>query len=511
MKLKKLFATGLIGNSVAFFIGALLTLAFAPFEIFPLAIILPALLYGLWQTLTPRQAFLRGWFFGAGLFGSGVYWVFISIHTYGDASVALSAFFTLGLIAILAIFPGLCGYFLNRFFPANTNARLFCAFPAIWVLLEWVRSWFATGFPWLTLGYSQINSPLKGYAIVTGLFSVSLAILWSSSLIIKAFMSIRKKNYSACYVSIFAFALLWIVGGYLSTRSFTTPFGSPIQVSLVQGNIPQEIKWSGDTIQPTLDTYSKLTESHWDSQVIVWPESAIPLLLHNAEDFVNDMDEKARKHKSTLITGIPVQASTEDTYYNAVIAVGNGSGFYRKRLLVPFGEYVPFSGVIHKLLDVLNLPMSNFVPGPRTKLETMQAGDVKIAASICYEIAFPELVRFRDKDINLLLTISNDAWFGHSIAQAQHLEMAQMRAFEMGRPVLFVSNNGITAVINAQGKIQSAAPPYQTYVLTDKVQPTQGRTIWQQVGMDPILMILIFMVVIAIRTQRMTMVHRPHD
>ncbi len=510
MKLEKLFAPGIIGNSLALVTGGLLTLAFAPFEIYPLAILLPALLYGLWQPLTPGQAFRRGWLFGMGLFGCGVYWVFISINTYGNAPSYLAAIFTLGLIAILAIFPGLCGYFLNRFFKSNTNARLFCAFPAIWILMEWVRSWFATGFPWLILGYSQINSPLKGFAPIAGLYSVSLVVLLSSSLLIKAITSIRKKHYSVCYASFFAFALIWSIGGYLSTLSWTTPFGSPIKVSLVQGNIPQEIKWSADSTQLSLDTYRNLSEPHWDSNIVIWPESAVPLPLHIATDYLDQIDEKAKKHNATFITGIPVQATTEDTYYNAVITLGKGSGFYRKRLLVPFGEYVPFTGVMHKLLDVLNIPMSNFVSGPSKKLETLQAGNVKIAAFICYEIAFPELVLFHDKDINMLLTVSNDAWFGRSIAQAQHLEMAQMRALELGRPVLFVSNNGITAIIDAQGKIQSAAPPYKTYVLTDSVQPTQGKTIWQHIGMDPILFILFVMLVIAIRTQRMTIITKRH-
>jgi apolipoprotein N-acyltransferase len=511
MKLEKLFAPGLTGNSLAFLTGALLTLAFAPFEIYPLAILLPAVLYGLWQNLTPGQAFKRGWLFGAGFFGTGVYWVFISIHTYGNAPSYLAAFFTLGLIAILAIFPGLNGYLLNRFFKSNTNARLFCAFPATWILLEWVRSWFATGFPWLILGYSQINSPLKGYATITGLYSVSLAVLLSSSFLIKAASFLRKKQYPLCYASFFALALLWAIGGYLSTLSWTTAFGPPIKVSLVQGNIPQEIKWSADSTQLSLDTYRNLSESHWDSNIVIWPESAIPLPLHIATDFLDQIDTKAKEHNATFITGIPVQATTEDSYYNAVITLGKGSGFYRKRLLVPFGEYVPFTGVMHKLLDVLNIPMSNFVPGPSRKLERLQADNVKIAAYICYEIAFPEFVLFRDKDINLLLTVSNDAWFGHSIAQAQHLEMAQMRSLELGRPALFVSNNGITAIIDAKGKIQSAAPPYKTYVLTDKVQPTQGQTIWQRIGMDPILFILVVMVFVAIRTQRMTIITKRHD
>jgi apolipoprotein N-acyltransferase len=236
--------------------------------------------------------------------------------------------------------------------------------------------------------------------------------------------------------------------------------------------------------------------------------------MQSAADFLDVINAKARQHQAAFITGIPVQAPSGNGYFNAVIMLGAGNGYYLKHRLVPFGEYVPFSGAMHKLLDVLNLPMSDFIPSPAIKdLKPLQIGNIQIASYICYEIAFPELVLTHDANINMLLTVSNDAWFGHSIAQAQHIEMAQMRAVELGRPILFVSNNGITAIINAKGKIQSAAPPYETYVLTDTVQPTQGKTVWQRIGMDPILFILVMLLLIAVRAQRMTKItkQQQHD
>lgn len=292
----------------------------------------------------------------------------------------------------------------------------------------------------------------------------------------------------------------FIGGRALSLISWTKPAGQPIQVSLVQGNIPQQVKWSPDMVQPTLDKYRALSAPHWDSKIVIWPEAAIPLPQQYAEQFLNLMNAKANAHQSNFITGIPVQIG--DSYYNAVVLLGAQSGFYLKHRLVPFGEFVPFRGFVHKLLDVLNLPMSDFIPAPDTPVVPLQVDNIKIATFICYEIAYPELALSLSTNTNLLLTVSNDAWFGHSIAQAQHLEMAQMRSLELGRPMLFVSNNGITAIINETGKIQSTAPPYETYVLTGKVQPMSGKTTWQRVGMDPILYILASMILIAIRVEK---------
>ncbi|MEO8400759.1 MAG: apolipoprotein N-acyltransferase [Gammaproteobacteria bacterium] len=502
MTINKFFTAGIFGDCLAFLVGAVMTFAFAPFHIYPLAIISPAVLLGLWLTVSKRRAFFRGWLYGLGMFGFGVYWVFISIHTYGDASNALSAFITGGLIAILALYPGISGYLLNRYFPEIGNPKLLYAFPAIWVFFEWVRSWLLTGFPWLTLGYTQINSPLRGYASLLSVYGVSLVLLICSALLVKAVLNARQQDYKNSGFNLLAILVIFGVGTILSHIVWTKPFGAPIKVSLVQGNIPQSVKWSPESLQPTLDTYTNLTKDHWDSKIIVWPESAIPIPMHMAEDFLLNLNAIGKKHGTTFITGIPVKLPSGDSYYNAIVTFGNGGGFYLKHRLVPFGEYVPFRKFVHGLLDILNIPMSDFVPAT-ARATPLQAGNLQIGAYICYEIAYPEIVLTDNAQLNMLLTVSNDAWFGKSIAQAQHLEMAQMRAVEMGRPVLFVSNNGITAIIKANGKIQSTAPPYETVVLTDDVQPTYGKTPWQKFGIDPLLFILLILILIAVRERRM--------
>jgi len=500
MECQKFFVPGRYGNIFALFSGALLTLAFAPYNIYPLAIICPALLLGLFLNLTPKQAFWRGLLFGLGFFGTGVSWVYVSIHTFGDAPILLAAFITIVFALILALFTACNGYLLNRYFPENTAYKNALAFPAIWVFLEWIRSWFFTGFPWLFLGYSQIDTAMRGYAPLFSVYGVSLIVVMCSGLIVNMILFFRKKSFAFFCSQIFFFVALWLIGLGCSYISWTNVDGKPIKISLVQGNIPQSVKWSPNQLVPTLKVYHDLTQKHWDSAIIIWPESAIPAPRQYVDDFLSAIAYEAKSHHSTIITGIPLSAVDKPGYYNAIITLGEGNGVYYKRLLVPFGEYVPMARFFQRILNVLNFPMSDFIPG-NFRPQPLSAAGIKIAGYICYEIAYPEQVLLYNNGAGLILTISNDAWFGHSIAQAQHLQIARMRALEMGRPSLFVSNNGITAAIYPNGKIQSAIAPYTTDVLTETIQPMKNKTLWQRFGMDLILLVMIIFVVVA-RTRR---------
>jgi apolipoprotein N-acyltransferase len=294
---------------------------------------------------------------------------------------------------------------------------------------------------------------------------------------------------------------MWVVGGLLLLPTWTTPLGKPINVSMVQGNIPQSVKWSPESLKPTIDRYRSLTNNHWDSKIIIWPEGAIPLQLPASSNIVDALDHDALTHKDTLITGIPVMAGI-DSFYNAIVTLGETKSVYLKHRLVPFGEYTPFASIFKTVLGSLKLPMSDFIPGPG-KPTQLHAGPYTISAFICYEIAFPEQVKSSGIDSSMLLTVSDDAWFGHSIAQAQHLQMAQMRALELSKPLLFVSNDGLTAAVTYRGQIQAVAPPFTPYVLTADIQPRYGQTPWQLFGLDPILVLVTIMLIkaVGIRTR----------
>jgi apolipoprotein N-acyltransferase len=491
-----LLRSGILTQLIVLLAGALLTLSFAPFNLFPLAIISPAILLSALLTASPKRAFWLGWLFGVGLFTTGVYWIFISVHVYGNTSYLIATLATAALVSILSLYTGLQGYLLTRFFPTNNLSKLLLAFPALWVTLEWLRGWFLSGFPWLFIGYSQITSPLKSYAPLLSVYGVSFITVLSGSLLLLTLLCLKQKRFKQAITTSVLFTLLWIGGAALSLIPWITPSGHPIKISLVQGNIAQELKWSEDHIQPTLDRYVDLTRDHWDSQIIIWPESAVPLPKHYAQNFLDKLAEDASRHKVTVITGIPIKATEESGYYNGVIALGNGEGLYTKQQLVPFGEYIPFRRWLGHLMDLLKVPMSDFVPG-HSSMQPLLANGMKIAAFVCYEITYPEQVRKQNNDIDFILTVSNDAWFGESIAQAQHVEMAEMRALEMGRPVLFVANDGITAIINPLGKIQSIVPQHETVVLTDHVQAFKGTTPWHVLGMYPIYFICLLSLTIA--------------
>lgn len=487
---------------IAILLGAMLMLAFAPFEIYPLAIIAPAGLCALIYHASRQRAFWLGYMFGIGLFASGVYWIYISISQYGDVPAIGAGALTAALILYLSIFPGAACYFTNRYFTHDPHARLIFAFPAIWVLSEWIRSWLFTGFPWLIIGYSQTNSPLKGYAPIFSVYGVSIAVMMTSALLINGIIHIRKKNYQSGYLNLLAIVSIWLLGSALTLIPWSQPTGKPLTVSLIQGNIPQSLKWQPENVSLSFNRYQEMTAPLWkNSDIIIWPEIAIPVPLQNAQDFINDMSATAEKNNVSLILGIPIAASDGDGYHNAIISLGKYQTAYLKRHLVPFGEYVPFRKIFARAFDFMNVPMSNLKAGNFNQ-PPMQLGNIRILPSICYEIAYPGITRTEDPRTNIILTITNDAWFGESTAQAQHLQMAAMRSIEMAKPGLFVSNDGITAIIGPTGLIVAEAPAHVSHTLTGSVQPYFGLTPWMRNGIDPVLVLMIVLLALAYRASK---------
>lgn len=495
----------------AFMLGVMLTLSFAPFNIFPLAILAPAGFLMLIANHTPQQSFKLGFILGLGWFSTGIYWVYISIHTFGGTPIMIAALITFGLIALLSLFPAFVAYCTNRFFPANETPKLVFAFPAIWVLSEWVRSWICGGFPWLLIGYSQNHSPLKGYAPILSVYGVTFAVLISSGLLVNALRQYQQAMRAGAKANLFILAVLWSIGGLLSFIPWTTPTGRPISVSLVQGNIPQSLKWSPEHVQLSLDRYASLTaQSFGKSQLIIWPEIAVPLPLQDVKAYLDTLEQQAKIHNSHLILGIPIEDPYGKGYYNGLISLGENEPtyqhpgenrpIYKKRQLVPFGEYIPtlpFASLIMKSMDI---PMSTMVPGNMNQAPILING-LAILPSICYEIAYPELIHSNNPHIGVLLTVTNDAWFGASSAQTQHLQMAAMRALELKRSLLFAGNNGITAIINPDGNIVNMAPIDEAVVLQGNIQAMTGLTPWMRYGMETILFLVLISLFTAIKLQ----------
>jgi len=471
--------------------GGLLPLAFAPLGWYPFAIIALMVLLWIWLESDPKRAFWRGWLFGLGLFGVGISWVFVSIHEFGNTNVVIAGMLTALFVMFLALFLAVQAWCFSKFLPKNSMSQCLLGFPAIWVLFEFFRSWVLTGLPWLLLGYSQVSSPLKGYIPILGVFGVSFLLALTAGLCVTM---LRKRS----WMSAMTILLIWGGGSLLSTIHWTEPFAAPMKVSLVQGNIPQQTKWSPDYLEKSLQTYVDLTREHWSSQLIVWPEAAIPLPLRQAKGLIDSLNVEASLSRSTLITGIPVHAKNYfDSYYNAMIVIGGNGGMYFKRHLVPFGEYLPFEQWLRGLIGFFNLPMSSFISGP-DKQPDMRVNNIIIAPFICYEIAYAQEFYHSVLKSNLLLVMSNDAWFGDSWASAQHLQIAQARALQSGRYLLFDTNNGITAIIKPNGEIQTQAPQFKKTVLTSEVRAMKGNTPWMHLGVYPILLAIGFLLLIAL-------------
>lgn len=470
------------GELIAIISGALLVLAFAPFNLFVLSILSPLSLLFLWHQISPKRAFQRGFLFGMGLFGVGISWVYISLYVYGQAHAFLAIALTLGLVVVMAFFPAALGYLLNRFFPANNVYRYIFAFPALWTLLEWVRTWFLSGFPWLFLGYSQLNSPLRGLAPVLSVYGVSWAVTVSCGLI---FVTLTIHRVKSVMYALLGLLILWSCAYSLDQQKWTYETGQPIPVRMVQGNIPQELKWQPKQAEESFELYQKLTDMQLAHQLIIWPEAAITLDSKQIDFWLSSLNQQLKSQKSTLITGIPL--SENGKFYNAMVVLGEGSGVYRKHHLVPFGEYMPLRFLLAWLNDYIIIPMSDFTSGASQQPPMKILGDVPVSGSICYEIAYPMETLKNLQNSQFMVVVSDDSWFGESIAPAQHAQMAQMRALETGRYVLMSSNNAITAIMNERGQVQVFAPPFEQAVLIGKVQPMQGQTPWVRIGIYPIL------------------------
>ncbi len=514
------FLEGKPGHIAALLAGAALPFAFAPFDLFPLAFLSPALLFLLWRGASPRTALLRGFLFGAGLFGVGVSWVFVAIHVFGETGVIPSALLTGVMVGVLALYPGLLGLAaaqLQNRFKFSEPVRLLLVLPALWVLAEWWRGWFLTGFPWLSLGYSQLESPLLGYAPVLGAFGVSLAVALTAGALALIVSTYRRSDTGtpdiaasvapaetgtrarrsggsresarSRSVALLLIAAVWAGGFGLSQIQWSQPTGEPIEVRLVQGNLPQITKWDPEQIQARLDTYARLTlDSLEGADLVVWPENSVTLFYDDLSEYFDWLGEEAQAAGVDLVVGVPVRDET-GRYWTSLTRVAPEPEDYRKRHLVPFGEFVPLESLLRGLIGFFDLPMSGFTPGPAVQPPLMLAGQ-PAGLSICYEDAFGNEVIDALPEATYLLNGSNNAWYGNSFAPHQHLQIARMRSVETARPLVRATTTGISALIDPNGRITHRSPQFRTHVLAGTVQPMQGATPYVRWGDAAILLLI---------------------
>ena len=458
---------------VAYLAGAALVPAFEPIGLYPLALFSPALLFHLWLCAPrARDAAWIGFAYGMGLFTAGVSWVYVSLSVFGGMPMPVAAFATLAYCAFLSWPLAAAGYAQHRI-PASDAVRALCVFPALWMAAELLRGWGLTGFPWLVLGYAATDTPVAGYAPVTGVYGLSLIAAVCAGLVLRA-ATVQSRG-----LPLVLLGVVLAVGAALRTVDWTQPYGPPVPASLLQGNVAQETKFDPERFERTFTAYERLASAS-RAKLIVLPETALPRFLDRIDPAqLAALEAIAKRNGGDLLLGVPYRTGQE-RYFNSVVSLGvSPPQIYSKSHLVPFGEFIlPGFGWI---VNVLQIPMSEFTRGGTAQPPLAVAGQ-KVAVNICYEDAFGEELIGTLPEATLLVNVSNMAWFGDTLAPGQHLQMARMRSLETGRALLAATNTGMTAAIDRDGRVLARLPQYQEGRLDVEVSGYSGATPFVRYG-----------------------------
>ena len=464
--------------------GALHVLAFAPFGLWPLQFALLMLLFSLLQTSPSIKAHaVTGWAFGFGWYVVGVSWLYISMHRFGGMPGWLAGLAVVAMALLLGAFVALmmaAAAWLRARYDLSKSVMLLFVLPMAFALADWLRGWVFTGFPWIVTGYAHTDSPLAGFAPVLGVYGLGwLAALVAGALLL-ALTQLRQRRLS--WHLLLPLVLL-LTGTGLKTMAWTTPSGAPISVRLLQGNVPQEMKFDIDRINDTLSLYHDLVKAG-PADLIVTPETAIPLLSRDLPaDYLPLLQTYAKTSGSHVALGMPLSDGPAQ-YANSMLALTPEATQYRydKHHLVPFGEFIPPG--FRWFVELMHIPLGDFTRGAALQAP-LQVRDQGVLPNICYEDLFGEQIAAQlrtDAPATILLNISNIAWFGDSIALPQHLQISRMRSLETGRPMLRATNTGTTAVIDAHGVVTAQLAPYTRATLSAQVQGFQGMTPYNRYG-----------------------------
>ena len=483
-----------------FAVGAALNLAFAPFAWWPMAVLAPAALFALIRGLPPRRAAWAGAAFGAGLFAFGTYWLYTCLHVFGLVPVWLTVILQIALVALMSMYSAVLCYLANRFWLKPGMARDWLVLPALWVLLEWLRGWALSGFPWLSLGYAFIDTPLAGWAPMLGVYGVS----WAAAFVGVAISVVFAPNLvlSRRLIAIGVIAVLFLTPMIAARHAWTHATGERIPVAAVQGAISQDQKWQASNHDATLARYATLTAQAWGARLIVWPEAALPVVANFIPEYLASLRKIGRAHDADFAIGLVNYQLTTQQYFNGLLVMNAaGDGWYYKRHLVPFGEYFPVPSFIRSWMRLMSLPYDDISAGSEHQPVLTAAGQ-KLGATICYEDAFGSEQLKILRDATLLINVTNNAWFGDSTAPHQHLQISRMRALEAGRYLVRATNDGITAAIDPQGKVVARLPQFQEAVLRVDVQPMTGLTPYARFGNYPVVIGALGLLALAVWRRR---------
>lgn len=472
--------------------GILLPFGFAPFHIPGASFIGLAILYGiLIRTDKPLQALLYGLCFGITYFGFGVSWIFVSIHSYGHLNYVLSAFITSCFILYLASFIGVSSFIFVRikhYYPRVLYPLLFAS---LWVAFEWLRAHLFTGFPWLILAYGQWDNVTKHLLPWFGLYGLSFYTVFLSAFL---YITVQKcKKARTPYILGF---LALLFAPHVLKHTWTSPVGSPISTAIIQPNFSMRDTWDDAMFWSMLRRYHQKINSLMGTALIVLPESAIPIPPEYIHQFLHDLNTVAKQHHTALLFGAPMMArASENIFFNAMLSLGNAQGYYAKQHLVPFGEYIP--SPFQTITNWLEIPDARLGQGsPHQK--PIRVDTHPIASAICYEVAFPEVIRRHIPSTEWIVSMSDDGWFGHSLAIYQHQQIAQTLSMQVGRFQILANNDGLSSIINHMGEILAYGPAFHSDIIRGNLVPLIGNTPWIFWGDTPVIILCMLFVCLPI-------------
>ena len=441
-----------------------------------------------------KHRLLSGLIFGLGYFVIGLWWIYISLHDVGGMNAALSGMAVFLLSAYMALFFALATLTLTLLHKSRLTG-LFLA--ASWVVMEFLRGYLFTGFPWMGLAESQFNGPFAPIAPYFGGLACTFLVIWTSWEILQI-----KKHAVMSLLSIALVIAISQLGGLLS---FTKPFGEPITVRLIQGNFEQTLKFNPQAISQQIDFYTTEIKKGAENLIIIpetafpWPQNNLPAGLFNyLQDFSNT---SASNILLGLIGEVPGKAGLQYTNRATGLSPNAAPYQYDKVHLVPFGEFIPPG--FHWFVEAFRVPMSDFARGSSAQvpfsIKRSDQSDINAAMTICYEDVFggelADRIDRSEKPVNLLINMTNLAWFGDSQASSQQLRLSQLRSLETGLPALRATNTGVTSVLGPNGKVLMSLPEFTQASLITQVQAYSGKTPYVRWGNLPILSISCFLLI----------------
>lgn len=479
----------LLGASLS---GLIYPLAFSPFDFFWLAPLSIGVLFLTWRSASPRQAMLCGFLFGMASVLVGVSWIYVSLHTFGNMPPVLAATSVVVFGAIMALYPMLVGGLLG-YTSRGSNAWQWLVFaPTLWVLGEWLRGVLLSGFPWLFLGYSQVDTPLASLFPLVGTLGVSLWMTFAVGVVLTLIFDSRTRRWVPAAI----FASLLLLAVLARLPSFVAPQGSPIRLAVIQNNISLAQKWDATQAHLIAERFKDQSIALHDIDLVVWPEAALPFYL---DELNAGFIQQLRAHEADYLVGLLLreQPRADAPYYNAALGLGSQVMLYRKHQLVPFGEYLPLAFLLRWLLDYLHIPMSDFSPGALQQSPMRLAGTA-IGVSICYEDAFSRVISESAGGAQVLANLSEDAWFGDSLAPHQRLQMARARVLETGRPMVRASNSGLSSLIRHDGQVIKKAGQFEEAIVRGELQPMNGMTPFVRFQDTPVIVLCLSLLMLGL-------------